>query len=81
MQKLTRVTFQGTATVLEGRAVLPRLLFLLLGIVLFRSVRASDAFEAGIDPVPLSVQWLVVPRSSVETLSLVTEEAETDGDS
>lgn len=79
MHKTTRVTFRDTATVLEGRAVLPRLLFILLGIVVFREVEALDAAAPEIPRARIHARWLIVPRSGVETLSMLEED--TDGDS
>lgn len=61
---------------LTGAALLPRLLFVVFGIVLYRSVTVLDARDPFATPTPVQARWLVIPRSAVETLARMEE---TDG--
>lgn len=62
-----RITIPGSTTYLVGSALLPRLVFI-------RAVQAGDVYDPTGLVNPVRARWVVVPRTSVETMALMEEE-------
>lgn len=69
-----RITIPGSTTYLVGSALLPRLTLVLFGLVFIRAVQAGDVYDPTGLVNPVRARWVVVPRTSVETMALMEEE-------